>query len=170
MDWRWLVLLAVILVVGCRVVFRHRFAACPDPVTIIARVRNLEDCLEGLVRCIFAVGRRTGREIQLIVVDDRSRDQTPQIASRLAGIFPQMLFLDSPGGSWRLLPKELNERYGRHPRAFFTNLYPPLNYLKAAACLETCLGLKSQKNNTKEGLELVPIGAKLKVTKCRTHR
>ena len=106
------------------------------PITIILMVRNLENCIEGLVRCIFALENRSRRTIQLIVVDNRSGDQTPLIVSRLSTKFLGMSLLNSHTNTWQEPPAVIARNYARYPLVMYLNLKPPVNFLRVTAQIE----------------------------------
>ncbi len=149
LDLLWLIPLVLLLGLGLKMVLLkngvrlgRRLGASQrelPPVTIILRVRNLEQGIEGLVRCIFALEDRSKRTIQLLVVDDRSGDQTPLIVSRLTTRYPGMLFLNSNTGAWQEQPAVLAKNYARYPLVMYLNLKPPVNYLRVTAKIERYL-------------------------------
>ncbi|MFZ3171749.1 MAG: glycosyltransferase family A protein [Carboxydocellales bacterium] len=106
------------------------------PITIILMVRNLENCIEGLVRCIFALENRSRRTLQLIVVDNRSDDQTPLIVSRLSAKFLGMSLLNSHTNTWQEQPVAIARNYARYPLVMYLNLKPPVNFLRVTAQIE----------------------------------
>lgn len=109
------------------------------PITIILRVRNLENCIEGLLRCIFALEGRSKRTIQLIVVDNRSGDQTPMIVTRLMTRYLGMFLLNSHTGAWQEQPDILANNYARYPLVMYLNLTPPVNFLRVTAQIDRYL-------------------------------
>jgi chlorobactene glucosyltransferase len=59
----------------------------PAPVSVIVPARNEERSIEACVRSLLA---QSAREVEVIVVDDRSTDATPAILARLAHAEPRL--------------------------------------------------------------------------------
>jgi len=149
LDLLWLVPLVLVLVLGLKMALLKNGISLSrqwgasgrglPPITIILKVRNLENCIEGLVRCIFALEDRSKRTVQLIVVDNCSGDQTPLIVSRLTARYLGMLLLNSNTGAWQEQPAVLAKNYARYPLVIYLNLKPPVNYLRVTAQIERYL-------------------------------
>ena len=58
--------------------------------SIIIPVYNEEECIESVLREVFAVTGAMRQEVEVIAVDDGSTDSTPCILKRLSGEFPDL--------------------------------------------------------------------------------
>ena len=70
--------------------------------SLVIPVFNEEQCLEELIRRCLGVGRATGREFEIILVDDGSRDSSPAIIEAQGAANPEVTGI------------LLNRNYGQH--------------------------------------------------------
>jgi glycosyltransferase involved in cell wall biosynthesis len=102
LDPQWLLLLLAayglfVLVLA----LRRRIQAGPGRrvrrpfVSLLVVTRNKERVVEGLVRGLCSLAARADyAEFEVIVVDDKSADQTPDILDRLAGAYANLRIVD----------------------------------------------------------------------------
>lgn len=90
----YLLALYGLILLTCRVArfFRNRTAEHPC-VSLLLIVRNQAAVIEGLVRDIFSFYHTLVPSFELVVVDDASRDETPEILQRLSRVAPFQFIL-----------------------------------------------------------------------------
>ncbi|MDP2872885.1 MAG: glycosyltransferase [Bacillota bacterium] len=96
LDLSWIVMALAgwgLLVLLVRI-WRWLFGAYPrvvrkPSVSLLVVARNKETQIEGLVRGLLSIGQRRAG-VEIIIVDDRSTDQTPAILERLARRNPSL--------------------------------------------------------------------------------
>jgi glycosyltransferase involved in cell wall biosynthesis len=72
--------------------------ASPTDSPILTVVIPTYNCAKWLDRAVRSTRTLSGCEIQVIVVDDGSTDETPEVLLRLSAAFPSLLILSKPNG------------------------------------------------------------------------
>lgn len=63
-------------------------------ISLIIPAYNEEECIEGTVRELYAVLNGLGKSFELIVINDGSKDKTPEILDRLKKEMPELRIID----------------------------------------------------------------------------
>ena len=99
MEREYLIITFLVLVGFVALVYRLRevekeASNLTSTIHIILQIRNLEECLEAIIRTLYFQQEREGLDFKLYIYEEGSEDQTSLILKRLVSIYPQLEVLD----------------------------------------------------------------------------